>query len=165
MMQASVVDLPTPLRLRIPSFSPAPTLKCMPAGECQCSRPQALSDKIAGRRCQCLAPPKPISGISFHSGPSATADHTPGQLQFRDEAKLHGYYRGEGAGKADTELDTLFERRFACQKAHAATNMCEIVALAHHWEIPLASHDDTADENVTEAIRNRVSVAKFPTTI
>jgi len=41
----------------------------------------------------------------------------------------------------------------------------EIVALAHQYEIPLASHDDTTDENVTDAIRDRVSVAEFPTTI
>src|SRR3979411_1336414 len=92
-------------------------------------------------------------------------DHTPGQRQFRDEGKLRDYYRGKGAGMTDAELDTLFERRFAYQKAHAATNMRQIVALAQQYEIPLASHDDTTDENVTDAIRDRVSVAEFPTTL
>src|SRR5437899_9371990 len=92
-------------------------------------------------------------------------DHTPGQRQFRDEVKLRDYYRGKGAGMTDAELDTLFERRFAYQKAHAATNMREIVALAHQYEIPLASHDDTTMENVTDAVRDRVSVAEFPTTM
>jgi alpha-D-ribose 1-methylphosphonate 5-triphosphate diphosphatase len=92
-------------------------------------------------------------------------DHTPGQRQFRDEGKLRDYYRGKGAGMTDAELDILFERRFAYQKVHAATNMREIVALAHQYEIPLASHDDTTDENVTDAIRDRVSVAEFPTTV
>jgi alpha-D-ribose 1-methylphosphonate 5-triphosphate diphosphatase len=92
-------------------------------------------------------------------------DHTPGQRQFRDEAKLRAYYRGKGAGMTDAELDILFERRFAYQKAYAATNMREIVALAHQYEIPLASHDDTTDENVIDAIRDRVSVAEFPTTL
>ena len=56
-------------------------------------------------------------------------DHTPGQRQFRDEGKLRDYYRGKGAGMTDAELDVLFERRFAYQKAHAATNMRQIVAL------------------------------------
>src|SRR5580704_7402690 len=79
-------------------------------------------------------------------------DHTPGQRQFRDEVKLRDYYRGKGAGMTDAELDVLFERRFAYQKAHAATNMREIVALAQQHEIPLA-------------IRDRVSVAEFPTTM
>jgi alpha-D-ribose 1-methylphosphonate 5-triphosphate diphosphatase len=92
-------------------------------------------------------------------------DHTPGQRQFRDEGKLRTYYRGKGAGMTDAELDTLFERRIAYQKTYAADNMRAIVALAHQYEIPLASHDDTTDENVTHAIRDRVSVAEFPTTM
>ena len=92
-------------------------------------------------------------------------DHTPGQRQFRDEVKLRDYYRGKGAGMTDAELDTLFERRFAYQKAYAADNMRAIVALAQQYQIPLASHDDTTDENVTDAVRDGVSVAEFPTTI
>jgi alpha-D-ribose 1-methylphosphonate 5-triphosphate diphosphatase len=92
-------------------------------------------------------------------------DHTPGQRQFRDEAKLRDYYRGKGAGMTDAELDVLFERRFTFQKKYAANNLREIVALAHSHQIPLASHDDTTDENVTDAVRHRVSVAEFPTTI
>jgi alpha-D-ribose 1-methylphosphonate 5-triphosphate diphosphatase len=92
-------------------------------------------------------------------------DHTPGQRQFRDEGKLRDYYRGKGAGMTDAELDVLFERRFAYQKNYAAANLREIVALAHQYDIPLASHDDTTEENVFDAVRDRVSVAEFPTTI
>lgn len=92
-------------------------------------------------------------------------DHTPGQRQFRDEGKLRDYYRGKGAGKTDAQLDELFAQRFAYQKAYAATNMRDIVALAHQYDIPLASHDDTTDENVADAIRDRISVAEFPTTM
>src|ERR1700744_451646 len=92
-------------------------------------------------------------------------DHTPGQRQFRDEAKLRDYYRGKGAGMTDAQLDVLFAKRFAYQKAHAATNMRAIVALSQQHGIPLASHDDTTAENVTDAIRDRVSVAEFPTTM
>src|ERR1700745_676982 len=79
-------------------------------------------------------------------------DHTPGQRQFRDEVKLRDYYRGKSGGMTDAELDVLFARRFAYQQAYAAANMREIVALAHQYEIPLASHDDTTDENVADAI-------------
>jgi alpha-D-ribose 1-methylphosphonate 5-triphosphate diphosphatase len=92
-------------------------------------------------------------------------DHTPGQRQFRDEAKLRDYYRGKNGGKTDAELDVLFERRFFYQKTYAATNTRQIVALAHQYEIPLASHDDTTEENVADAVRDRVSVAEFPTTM
>jgi alpha-D-ribose 1-methylphosphonate 5-triphosphate diphosphatase len=91
-------------------------------------------------------------------------DHTPGQRQFRDEDKLRIYYRGKG-GKTDAELDVMFARRTAYQQKHAASNLREIVAEAHARNIPLASHDDTTDENVTDAIRDKVSVAEFPTTM
>src|ERR1700756_1318763 len=92
-------------------------------------------------------------------------DHTPGQRQFRDAVKLRDYYRGKGGGMTDAELDVLFKRRFEYQQVYAAKNMRAIVALAHQYEIPLASHDDTTDDNVTDAIRDRVSVAEFPTTM
>src|ERR1700759_3927835 len=91
-------------------------------------------------------------------------DHTPGQRQFRDEVKLRDYYRSKSGGKTDAELDVLFKRRFDYQQAYAAKNLRAIVALAHEHGIPLASHDDTTDENVTDAIRDCVAVAEFPTT-
>lgn len=92
-------------------------------------------------------------------------DHTPGQRQFRDEGKLRDYYRGKSGGLTDAELDVMFERRFVYQKTYGETNMRAIVALAHSYDIPLASHDDTTEENVADAIRDRVSVAEFPTTM
>jgi alpha-D-ribose 1-methylphosphonate 5-triphosphate diphosphatase len=91
-------------------------------------------------------------------------DHTPGQRQFRDEVKLRDYYRGKGGGMTDAQLDVLFARRVADQRAYAAANMRNIVALAHEYAIPLASHDDTSEANVADAVRDRVSVAEFPTT-
>jgi alpha-D-ribose 1-methylphosphonate 5-triphosphate diphosphatase len=91
-------------------------------------------------------------------------DHTPGQRQFRDEGKLRDYYRGK-SGKTDAELDVMFERRTAYQKAHAEPNLREVVAQAHARAIPLASHDDTTGENVADAIRDHVAVAEFPTTM
>ncbi|MGJ4947935.1 alpha-D-ribose 1-methylphosphonate 5-triphosphate diphosphatase [Bradyrhizobium sp. HKCCYLS20291] len=92
-------------------------------------------------------------------------DHTPGQRQFRDEGKLRDYYRGKSGGKTDAELDVMFARRFAYQQTYAAANMREIVALAKTHDVPLASHDDTTDENVADAIKDGIAVAEFPTTI
>jgi alpha-D-ribose 1-methylphosphonate 5-triphosphate diphosphatase len=92
-------------------------------------------------------------------------DHTPGQRQFRDEAKLRDYYRGKSGSMSDTELDVLFARRIACQAAYAETNQREIVALAHARNTPLASHDDTTPAHVDEAIRDGVAIAEFPTTV
>ncbi|MET0221368.1 MAG: alpha-D-ribose 1-methylphosphonate 5-triphosphate diphosphatase [Tardiphaga sp.] len=92
-------------------------------------------------------------------------DHTPGQRQFRDEGKLRDYYRGKGGGKTDAELDVLFARRAAYQQQYAAKNLREIVALAQQHNVPLASHDDTTDENVADAIKDGIAVAEFPTTM
>ncbi|MBB5048738.1 alpha-D-ribose 1-methylphosphonate 5-triphosphate diphosphatase [Rhodopseudomonas rhenobacensis] len=92
-------------------------------------------------------------------------DHTPGQRQFRDEGKLREYYRGKGAGMTDAELDVMFARRLFCKENYAEANMRAIVALAHQHAIPLASHDDTTEENVADALRDRVAVAEFPTTL
>jgi alpha-D-ribose 1-methylphosphonate 5-triphosphate diphosphatase len=92
-------------------------------------------------------------------------DHTPGQRQFRDEAKLRDYYRGKSGGMSDAELDVLFARRIACQAAYAETNQRAIVALARARNTPLASHDDTTPAHVDEAIRDGVAIAEFPTTV
>ncbi|MDQ8726521.1 alpha-D-ribose 1-methylphosphonate 5-triphosphate diphosphatase [Bradyrhizobium sp. LHD-71] len=92
-------------------------------------------------------------------------DHTPGQRQFRDEEKLRVYYRGKKGGMNDAQLDELFARRFEYQKKYAENNMRELVALAKRHGVPLASHDDTTDENVADAVRGKVAVAEFPTTL
>src|SRR5579864_2984629 len=92
-------------------------------------------------------------------------DHTPGQRQFRDEEKLRTYYRGKKGGLTDAELDELFAKRFEFQRKYAEKNMSAIIALAREHNVPLASHDDTTAENVADAVRDRVAVAEFPTTM
>jgi alpha-D-ribose 1-methylphosphonate 5-triphosphate diphosphatase len=91
-------------------------------------------------------------------------DHTPGQRQFRDEAKLRTYYRGKKGGLSDAELDEMFALRRRYQAEHAEPNRRGLVDLARRRGIPLASHDDTIPEHVTEAIDDKVAIAEFPTT-
>jgi alpha-D-ribose 1-methylphosphonate 5-triphosphate diphosphatase len=91
-------------------------------------------------------------------------DHTPGQRQFRDEEKLRAYYRGKKGGLSDPELDELFAIRRRYQEQHAEPNRRGLVELARRHGIPLASHDDTIPEHVTEAIADEVAIAEFPTT-
>jgi alpha-D-ribose 1-methylphosphonate 5-triphosphate diphosphatase len=126
------------------------------------------ADHFLHLRCE-IPMPDVIEDLQKHVGRTdlrlmSLMDHTPGQRQFRDEEKLREYYRGK-KGQSDAELDILFEQRLANQKAYAANNLRVVVALAHQHGIPLASHDDTTEENVTDAIRDKVSVAEFPTTI
>jgi alpha-D-ribose 1-methylphosphonate 5-triphosphate diphosphatase len=92
-------------------------------------------------------------------------DHTPGQRQFRDERKLRDYYRGKKGSLTDAELDRLFHNRRENQAKYAADNYRRLVELAHASALTLASHDDTTLEHVADAVRDRVSIAEFPTTI
>jgi alpha-D-ribose 1-methylphosphonate 5-triphosphate diphosphatase len=92
-------------------------------------------------------------------------DHTPGQRQFRDERKLRDYYRGKKGGLTDAELDVLFRKRLEHQAAHAADNYRLLVGLAKAHDVPLASHDDTTLDHVADAVRDRVAIAEFPTTV
>jgi alpha-D-ribose 1-methylphosphonate 5-triphosphate diphosphatase len=92
-------------------------------------------------------------------------DHTPGQRQFRDESKLRDYYRGKKGGLTDAQLDELFRKRLEHQAAYAADNYRRLVELARAHGTPLASHDDTTLEHVGDAVRDKVAVAEFPTTV
>jgi len=77
------------------------------------------------------------------------------------------------AARARTTENVLFCERRPLTSLEAqfagvedlASNLREIVALAQEHGIPLASHDDTTEENVSDAVRDRVAVAEFPTTI
>jgi alpha-D-ribose 1-methylphosphonate 5-triphosphate diphosphatase len=92
-------------------------------------------------------------------------DHTPGQRQFRDERKLRDYYLGKNGALTDAALDRMFHKRIENQAAYAAGNYRRLVDLAKAHATPLASHDDTTLDHVADAIRDRVSIAEFPTTI
>ena len=92
-------------------------------------------------------------------------DHTPGQRQFRDEAKLRDYYRGKKGGLSDAELDELFRKRHQYQAAYFSDNYRRLVELARQHGTPLASHDDTTLDHVSDAIRDKVAIAEFPTTV
>ena len=92
-------------------------------------------------------------------------DHTPGQRQFRDEAKLRDYYRGKKGGMTDAELDRLFEKRLRYQALYASSNYEALVKLARMHGTPLASHDDTTLDHVRQSIDDGVAIAEFPTTV
>jgi alpha-D-ribose 1-methylphosphonate 5-triphosphate diphosphatase len=92
-------------------------------------------------------------------------DHTPGQRQFRDEAKLRAYYRGKTGGLTDAELDVMFDKRREYAALHGGPNYLRLVEMAQARRLPLASHDDTTIDHVRQSIADGVALAEFPTTV
>lgn len=90
-------------------------------------------------------------------------DHTPGQRQFCNMDKYKEYYRLEDA--PEQEFADLVARLRAEQAEFAESSRKEIITLCQKQGIPLASHDDTTQSHVAEAIAEGVQLSEFPTTI
>ncbi len=91
-------------------------------------------------------------------------DHTPGQRQFMDVARYAEYYQGK-FNMSDAELKAFIDARKADQARYSARNRDLVVAWSQARGIPLASHDDATVEHVSEAVRDRMAIAEFPTTV
>jgi alpha-D-ribose 1-methylphosphonate 5-triphosphate diphosphatase len=90
-------------------------------------------------------------------------DHTPGQRQFVDEAKLKLYYTKKH-GMTDAQFAEFASERRRLHAAHADRHRRELVAMAQSRGIALASHDDATLAHVDEAVRDGMTIAEFPTT-
>ena len=90
-------------------------------------------------------------------------DHTPGARQFVSIDAWKTYYGGK-AGLGARDLDALMERKRVLHDANYLRHREMLVNLAHERGIAIASHDDATEHHVDESIRDRVSVAEFPTT-
>jgi len=90
-------------------------------------------------------------------------DHTPGQRQFLDPAKLKQYYMGKFA-MTEPQFEEFHARALELHDRNAARHRHEIVSRAQARALPIASHDDATREHVQEAVRNGMTIAEFPTT-
>jgi alpha-D-ribose 1-methylphosphonate 5-triphosphate diphosphatase len=91
-------------------------------------------------------------------------DHTPGQRQFKDIAKYREYYLGK-FNMAEDVFNAFVELTRRDHAAHSANNRREVVRLCEEHGLVLASHDDATEEHVAQAVRDRMAVAEFPTTV
>lgn len=89
-------------------------------------------------------------------------DHTPGQRQFTNTDNYRRYYK---KGWSDEEFATIEKRLLATQAACAAEHRQRIVSLCHERNIPIASHDDTTPEHISQAVDERIAISEFPTTL
>lgn len=91
-------------------------------------------------------------------------DHTPGQRQFLDPAKLKQYYMGKFA-MTEPQFEEFHARALELHGRNAARHRSEIVARAQSRALPIASHDDATRSHVQEAVENGMTIAEFPTTL
>ena len=91
-------------------------------------------------------------------------DHTPGQRQFRDLAKLRTYLSGK-RGMTDAAFDAHVSHLTGLQARHGAAHAEGAVTEARRLCAVLASHDDTTPEQVRLSRDNGTAFAEFPTTI
>ena len=90
-------------------------------------------------------------------------DHTPGQRQFRDTAKLRVYLMGKH-GYDDAGVEAHFTRLKELQSLYLEKHRAATVAYAKEVGAVLASHDDTTADDVSASAGEGVRVAEFPTT-
>ena len=90
-------------------------------------------------------------------------DHTPGQRQWTNVEQARIYYTGK-KGWSDEKFNHVVADSKTLQQQYAEPHRRYFVEHAHSRKIPLASHDDTTPEHVTEARESGIAVSEFPTT-
>jgi alpha-D-ribose 1-methylphosphonate 5-triphosphate diphosphatase len=91
-------------------------------------------------------------------------DHTPGERQFRDMAKLKEYICGK-QGLSDAEFVEHVDSLRALRERVGAQHEATAVAECRRYGATLASHDDTTASQVQVSAGHGVHFAEFPTTI
>lgn len=90
-------------------------------------------------------------------------DHTPGQRQWSDLGKFRGFHRDKKW--TEVEFEAELARRLEWQAIYAGPSRRVIVDMARSRGIPLASHDDTTEAHVDEALADGIVISEFPTTM
>ena len=91
-------------------------------------------------------------------------DHTPGQRQFRDLAKLKHYVANK-RGMSDAEFADHVAHLKHLRAVHGDAHEAAAVAEARRYGAVLASHDDTTGAQVAVSAAHGIRLAEFPTTV
>ncbi|MGV2981260.1 alpha-D-ribose 1-methylphosphonate 5-triphosphate diphosphatase [Camelimonas sp. ID_303_24] len=100
----------------------------------------------------------------FPVGLMSLMDHTPGQRQFRDIDKYLQYYCGK-SGKSLEAVRGEISHKQAVSADVVPANRQALAALARRLGTPIASHDDTTLDDVSQSVAEGVALAEFPTTM
>ena len=89
-------------------------------------------------------------------------DHTPGQRQWNQIEKFREYHSEKAW--SDTEVAEEVAARVNLQRQYAGPNRKLVLDLCRPRGLPLASHDDSDEAHVAEAVADGLTVSEFPTT-
>lgn len=91
-------------------------------------------------------------------------DHTPGQRQWRDISYLRTYHMGKN-GTTEEQFQENMRFRMEVGQPHVKRNWPAVVEMFRSRGIPLATHDDTTEEHIEEAVASGAVISEFPTTV
>jgi alpha-D-ribose 1-methylphosphonate 5-triphosphate diphosphatase len=91
-------------------------------------------------------------------------DHTPGQRQWRNLDNLKRYNIGSGE-KTEDQHDHDVALRMEVGPANMQRNWPQIVDMFASRGIPIATHDDTTEDDVAAGVRSGAVISEFPTTV
>lgn len=90
-------------------------------------------------------------------------DHTPGQRQWRDMDKLRQFHGGRGM--TDADFEAFVQESVARQSKNVDGNRRRILEHSKARNLTVASHDDTTEGHVDEAVADGIAISEFPTTV
>jgi alpha-D-ribose 1-methylphosphonate 5-triphosphate diphosphatase len=91
-------------------------------------------------------------------------DHTPGQRQWRNLDHLKRYNLGSGE-KSPEQHEEDVAIRMEIGPANMQKNWPIIVEMFGSRSIPIATHDDTTEDDVEAGVRSGAVISEFPTTV
>ncbi len=90
-------------------------------------------------------------------------DHTPGQRQWREMETYKAFHQMKDySAEAVAEIISQHQER---QLKHGIANRRKVTEICRARGKILASHDDTTEADVLQAVEEGVSIAEFPTTL
>lgn len=91
-------------------------------------------------------------------------DHTPGQRQWVNTEQARIYYTGK-KGWSNEKFERVVSESRDLQERYAEPHRRYFLDYAASHGIPLASHDDTTEEHVRQALAEGITISEFPTTL
>ena len=89
-------------------------------------------------------------------------DHTPGQRQWTNIKSFRAFFGNEKW--TEEEVAAEVTERQLMQAKFAAGHRQRVLDLCRPRHVPVASHDDTLDAHVDEAVADGLTICEFPTT-